>query len=351
MINITQCSESKIGELDNDRIVFGTLHTDHMVICDYENNQWLTPEIVPLTNWSIPPGAAVFHYGQAIFEGLKCYRDENDNIWLFRPKENEKRFNISAQRMKMPKFPDGLFINLILELLKIDSQWVPKGVGKSLYIRPFMVATDNGFAVIPAKKFRFSIICAPAGTYYAKPLKVKIEQKFSRSASGGVGYAKTAGNYSASFYPMAVALKEGFDQIIWTDSSSHSKIEEAGIMNVFFRIKDKLVTAPTSDTILDGVTRKSIIVLAENNGIQVEVRSITLDELVQAYRDRHLLEAFGCGTAAVVSPIASFDLNGTLYELPKLEEEEQYGAILKKQLLDIQHNITPDPFEWRMKVE
>ena len=351
MIKITQCSESRIEELDNDRIAFGELYTDHMVICDYKNNQWLTPGIIPLTDWAIPPGAAVFHYGQAIFEGLKCYRDENDDIWLFRPKDNERRFNISAQRMQMPKLPDGLFVNLILELLKIDSQWVPKGIGKSLYIRPFMIATHNRLGVIPAKEFRFCIICAPAGTYYTKPLKVKIEQKFSRSASGGIGYAKTAGNYAASFYPMTLALKEGFDQIIWTDSSSHSKIEEAGIMNIFFRIKDKLVTAPTSDTILDGVTRKSIIVLAESNGIEVEIRAITLEELTQTYRYGNLLEAFGCGTAAVVSPIKSIDLNGTLYELPKLEEKDQYRIKIKNQLLDIQYNIAHDPFGWRMKVE
>ena len=351
MINITRSPKSRIRELDNDNIVFGVLYTDHMAVCDFKNDQWQTPKIVPLANWSMPPGAAVFHYGQAIFEGLKCYRDEDEDIWLFRPKDNQERFNRSAVRMHMPKLPEGLFLDLILELLRLDHQWVPKGFGKSLYIRPFMIATHNRLKASSAEEFRFSVICSPVGPYYENPLKVKIEQKYSRAASGGIGYAKAAGNYAASFYPMNIAFKEGFDQIIWTDSSSHSKIEEAGTMNIFFRIKDRLVTAPTSETILDGITRKSIMKLAESNGIKVEVRPLTLDKLIQAHRDGCLLEAFGCGTAAAVSPIKSFDLNGTLYQLPELDKADQYGTKIKKQLLDIQYNIVDDPFGWRMKVE
>ena len=350
-MNITQSSETRIGELDNENIVFGVLYTDHMAICDFKNGQWQTPEIIPFANWSMPPGAAVFHYGQAIFEGLKCYRDDNEDIWLFRPKDNEKRFNISAHRMHMPELPDGLFLKLIVELLKLDSQWVPRGLGKSLYIRPFMVATHNRLKAASAEEFRFSVICSPVGPYYGKPLKVKIAQKFSRAASGGVGYAKAAGNYAASFYPMDIALKEGFDQVIWTDSSTHSEIEEAGTMNIFFRIKDRLITVPIGETILDGITRKSIIELVESNGIKVEIKPVTLDDLMQTHREGNLLEAFGCGTAAAVSPIKSFDLNGTLYELPKLKDEDQYGTKIKKQLLDIQYNIALDPFGWRMKVE
>ena len=351
MINITKCSESRIRELDNDNIDFGVVYTDHMAICDYKSNQWLAPDIVPLVNWSMPPGSAVFHYGQAIFEGMKAYRDENEGIWLFRPKDNEKRFNISAHRMGMPELPEGLFVNLVLELIKLDSHWVPRGIGKSLYIRPFMIATHNRLKASPAKEYRFSVICSPAGAYYEKPLKVKIAQKFSRAASGGTGYAKAAGNYAADFYPLNLAYKEGFDQIIWTDASSHSKIEEAGTMNVFFRIKDGLITSPTSDTILDGITRKSIIELAKSKDIKVEIRSIVLEELLHAHQNGRLLEIFGCGTATAISPIKSFGLNGTLYELPKLEEADRYSTKIKEQLLGIQYNIVPDPFGWRMKVK
>ena len=261
-IDIKLASVSKIKDVDFETLSFGNVFTDHMLVCDYENGVWKKPSIEPYAPFMIDPSAKVFHYGQAIFEGMKAYKDEQDDVWLFRPDQNYERFNKSAVRMAMPEVPEDVFMGGLKQLLEIEKDWVKKGKGSSLYIRPFMIATGKGVVAAPAVFYRFMIILSPAKSYYSGEVKVLIAEHFSRAANGGIGAAKAAGNYSAQFYPTKLANEKGYQQIIWTDDATHTKLEEAGTMNVFFRINDTLYTAPTSERILDGVTRKSLIDLA-----------------------------------------------------------------------------------------
>ncbi|MEH0007617.1 MAG: branched-chain amino acid aminotransferase [Flavobacteriales bacterium] len=348
-MKVTQTRRSRIAELDEDDIQFGRLFSDHMLVCDHVNGAWQPPEIKPYGNWQMAPASSVFHYGQAVFEGLKAYRDANDSIFLFRPGENAARLNRSAVRLQMPVLPSEIFMEGLKTLLKLDSDWVPHRFGHSLYIRPFVIATQAQLRVNPSESYRFCVICSPAGAYYEKPLKVIIAQKYSRAASGGTGYIKAAGNYAGALYPTALAVQAGYDQVIWTDADSHTYVEEAGTMNVFFRLGDTLVTPPIDDRILDGVTRRSIIELTEREGIAVEQRRLAVDEIAAAHREGRLREAFGCGTAAVVSTISTLHCNGSDIHLPDLGDES-YGARMKAKILDIQYNRAADPFGWRVKV-
>ena len=257
-MKIKEIETSRINKVDFTNLEFGAVFTDHMFSCDYINGEWVNPEIIPYQPISVSPASRVFHYGQACFEGMKAYKDTNNKIWLFRPDENYKRIIKSSLRLAMPEFPENLFFEGLNNLLKLDSDWIKPGLGNSLYIRPFIFATEGSINATEANQYKFMIICAPASSYYSGEVRVKIEKSFSRAAKGGVGYAKAAGNYAAQFYPTTLAKNEGFQQIIWTDSSNHEYIEEAGTMNLFFRIGNKLITAPTSDSILDGVTRKKV---------------------------------------------------------------------------------------------
>lgn len=348
-IDIVRASASKINAVDFENLTFGNIFTDHMLICDFRNGAWEKPIIKPYEPFLIDPSAKVFHYGQAIFEGMKAYKDENDSVWLFRPDENHKRFNHSAKRLAMPEVPEDIFINGLHEILKIEKDWVKKGKGNSLYIRPFMIAIGTGVIAQPSTQYRFMIILSPARSYYSGEVKVIIAEHYSRAANGGIGAAKAAGNYSAQFYPTKLANEKGFQQIIWTDDATHTKLEEAGTMNLFFRIKDTLYTAPTSERILDGVTRKSLIDLAKREGINVEVRSVLVSELIEASKDGSLMEIFGAGTAAVVNPIVGFSYQNTYYELPKLDNS--YALLLKEKLTNIQYKIDEDTFGWTVKVK
>lgn len=347
-LEIKKAASSRIDEVDFENLTFGNVFTDHMLVCDYVDGKWQNPVIEPYGNISISPGARVFHYGQAIFEGMKAYRDENDEIWLFRPEENHQRFNKSSVRLAIPEVPREIFMEGLLELLKLDKKWVPKGYGNSLYIRPFVFGDQVGVSAAPSAKYKFMILLCPVKAYYTGEVKVLVAEKYSRAANGGVGAAKAAGNYGAQFYPTNLAKEKGFQQIIWTDDCSHQYLEEAGTMNVFFRINDTLITAPTSDRILDGVTRKSVIALAEHYGIPIEVRKITVTELLEAAKNNSLKEIFGAGTAAVISPVAGFGYQEDYYDLPELDDS--YAKKMKKYLLDIQYNLAPDPFNWRMKL-
>lgn len=348
-IDIVRASTSKIDAVDFENLTFGNIFTDHMLICDFRNGAWEKPIIKPYEPFLIDPSAKVFHYGQAIFEGMKAYKDENDSVWLFRPDENHKRFNHSAKRLAMPEVPEDIFINGLHEILKIEKDWVKKGKGNSLYIRPFMIAIGTGVIAQPSTQYRFMIILSPARSYYSGEVKVIIAEHYSRAANGGIGAAKAAGNYSAQFYPTKLANEKGFQQIIWTDDATHTKLEEAGTMNLFFRIKDTLYTAPTSERILDGVTRKSLIDLAKREEINVEVRSVLVSELIEASKDGSLMEIFGAGTAAVVNPIVGFSYQNTYYELPKLNNS--YALLLKEKLTNIQYKIDEDTFGWTVKVK
>jgi branched-chain amino acid aminotransferase len=293
------------------------------------------------------PSAKVFHYGQAVFEGMKAFKDENDEVWLFRPDQNFERINKSSKRMAIPEFPKDHFFESLKTLLELDKDWVKKGEGNSLYLRPFVIATENGVSASESDEYRFMIITCPAQAYYNKPIKVIFAQEYSRAADGGVGYAKAAGNYGAQFYPTKLAKAKGLDQIIWTDASSHEYLEEAGTMNIFFRVGDKLLTSPTNDRILDGVTRKSIIQLAKDNGVEVVVEKVSVKEIVNAAKNGELKEIFGAGTAATVVRVDGFEYDGEYYDLPTIDEP--YGTFFKKSLQDIQYNKVEDPHGWTMK--
>lgn len=347
-INYTKAAASKIGSVDFENLTFGNIFTDHMLVCDYKDGKWGVPHITPYEPFMIDPSAKVFHYGQAIFEGMKAYKDEHDDVWLFRPRENYERFNKSAVRLAMPEIPEDIFIDGMKKLIELDKEWVKKGKGNALYIRPFMIASGSGVIAAPSTQYKFMIILSPAKSYYSGEVKVIIAEHYSRAANGGIGAAKAAGNYSAQFYPTRLANEQGFQQIIWTDDATHTRLEEAGTMNVFFRINDTLYTAPTSERILDGVTRKSILEMAERENIDVEVRPVLVSELVEAAKDGSLKEIFGAGTAAVINPIVGFSYQGDYYELPVLESS--MALEIKEKLTNIQYKLAEDTFGWTEKI-
>ena len=348
-ITIEKVLTSKISEVDFNNLPFGLITTDHMFVCDYENGKWQQPAIIPYQNISLDPSARIFHYGQSVFEGLKAYKDTDDNIWLFRPDENQKRINISAKRMAIPEFPEDYFMEGLKLLLQLEKNWIPKTEGSSLYIRPFVFATGKGFHASPSDSYKFIIAFSPSGAYFSGNVKVLIEEKYSRSANGGVGFAKAGGNYGGQFYPTQLAKEKGYQQVIWTDDNTHEYLEEAGAMNVFVRIGDTLITSPVSDRILDGITRKSILEIANHEGIKTEVRKISVKEILEASHNGTLKEMFGAGTAAVISPIAGFGYRDADYELPVLENS--YAQLLKKRVTDIQYNRAEDIFGWRVLVK
>jgi len=349
VINIQQITNSKINDVDFDNLAFGKIFTDHMFICRYYDNQWQTPEIKPYQPLTMDPSASVFHYGQAVFEGMKAYKDSKGGTWLFRPDENYNRINRSAHRLQIPEFPKEYFFEGLKKLLLLDNKWIQPGEGNSLYIRPFVFASQASVQASASSEYIFMIICAPVKTYYSGgEINVLIAEEYSRAANGGVGFAKAAGNYAAQFYPTSEALKQGFQQIIWTDAERHEYLEEAGTMNVFFKINNTLVTAPTNDRILDGVTRKSIIAIAKSQGIPVEERPVKVSELVEAHQNGNIQEVFGTGTAVVVLPINSFSYKGKTYKLP---EGNNLAHSLKETLVGIQYNTLEDPYNWTVAVQ
>ncbi len=347
-MKIEKIKESRINTVDFKNLDFGGVFTDHMYSCDFIDGKWINSEITPYKPITVSPASRVFHYGQACFEGMKAFKDNNDKTWLFRPIDNYERIIKSSKRLAMPEFPKDLFFNALHNLLKIDADWIKPGFGNSLYIRPFIFASEGSINATEAKEYKFMIICAPASSYYSGEVRVKIEKSFSRAAKGGIGYAKAAGNYAAQFYPTILAKNEGYQQIIWTDSSTHEYIEEAGTMNLFFRIGNKLITAPTSDSILDGITRKSLIQIAKDENIDVEIRPLLVSELIDAANNGSLFEIFGSGTAVVVLPILGFGYENNKYELPI--KENSWANLLKNKLNNIQYNISKDPYGWTIEV-
>jgi len=348
-IKITKNTNSNFQNVDLDNLTFGTVYTDHMFFCDFKNGEWQQPEITPYQPMQMAPSSRVFHYGQAAFEGMKAYKDTNNEVWLFRPEENWKRICFSSNRLAMPEVPKEIFMNGLETLIEMDKKWVVPGKGNALYIRPFIFATEEGVSAAPADEYRFMIICTPVQAYYKNAdVKVKISDYFSRAANGGVGATKAAGNYAASFYPALKAKEEGYQQVVWTNST-HEYIEEAGTMNVFFRIGDTLLTAPTDDRILAGITRKSLLQLAEDKGLKAEVRKVSVKEVVAAAENGTLLEVFGSGTAAVIVPITGIGYKDKHWDLPKLENS--YAMLLKNSLLDIQYNTVEDQHNWTLKIK
>jgi branched-chain amino acid aminotransferase len=347
-IRVQKTTKTSINEIDFENIVFGKDFSDHMFECDFTDGSWQNPVIRPYGDLTISPAAKVFHYGQAVFEGMKAFKDHNGKVFLFRPDQNHARINKSSVRMAIPEFPKELFFEALHKLLELDKAWVKPGVGNSLYIRPFVIATQVGVAASPSDRYKFMILSSPVNAYYSGDVKVQIAEHYSSSSNGGVGAAKAAGINGAQFYPTNFAREQGFQQVIRTDSNEHKYLEEAGTMNVFFRINDTLITAPISDRILDGVTRKSLIKLAERDGVKVEVRPIEVSELIEAAKNGSLKEIFGTGTAAVVSPVSSFGYKGEIFDLPPTSGG--YSAKFKKELTDIQYNRSEEPFGWRYEI-
>ena len=348
-MKITKTIQSKIENTDFDNLSFGKCFSDHMFSISYKNNKWQNPEILPYGPLSLNPGTHVFHYGQAIFEGMKAYKNEQGETLLFRPHENIKRLNRSADRMCMPRIDDDIFMQGLRTLLEIDKNWIPNSDSMSLYIRPFMIADSEFIRATPASEFKFIIITSPTSTYYSGKTNLKIEQKYARSVVGGTGFAKAAGNYAAAFAPTKKAQNEGFTQIIWTDAISHEYIEECGTMNIMFRIDDKIITPKLSDSILGGITRDSIITIAKQKGIMVEERRISVSEIIEKYNNGRIKEAFGVGTAVTLNPIDSITFKDKVIDI-KVLEQDSFATILKKELLDIQYGKIEDINGWTFKV-
>ncbi len=348
-IKITHVKESRINQLDPQNIVFGSLFTDHMLIADCVNGIWQTPEIIPFGEIGFNPALASLHYGQSIFEGMKAFKDDEGGVRMFRPLENFKRFNISAERMCMAQVPEDIFIGGLEELLRLDAAWVPQGEDNSLYLRPFMFASDVYLGVRPSLNYRFMIIMSPAGKYYSGAPKVKVETEFIRAAEGGVGYAKCAGNYAASLYPAKLAQQQGYTQLLWTDAKEHKYFEESGTMNAFFVKDGKLITPATSSTILKGITRDTLIQIAGSLGIVVEERKVSVVEIIEGIKDGSVTEAFGAGTAVVVSPFSAIGFEGTDYQLPEITTDS-ISSKLKNALNDIRTGKVEDSFGWVWKV-
>ena len=322
---------SRLAQVDFDHLEFGKIFSDHMLVVDYHNGEWQEPQIVPYGDMAVSPANSALHYGQSIFEGMKAYHQASGGTALFRPLDNWARLNTSAERMCMPSIPEELFMQGLRELIKLDADWVPSFPGGALYIRPYMFATDGFIGVRPSESYRFMIFTCPVGLYYNKPLRVRFEQQYVRSAEGGAGYAKAAGNYGGAMYPTMLAQQEGYHQLIWTDATEHNYVEESGTMNAIFVIDGRVVTPALSTSILDGVTRRSVLQLARDMGLTVEERKVSSHEVMEALAAGKLEEAFGAGTAATIAPIATIGYQGHDYDLPTVGPEafsKRVGAAL-----------------------
>ncbi len=346
---IERVEVSALQTLKLENLPFGKYFTDHMLVADYSAGEWRDVRIEPYRSFDIHPSMSALHYGQAIFEGIKAFRTSDGGVAIFRPSENLKRFNRSAARMEMPEVPAELFLEGMRELIRLDQAWVPDFPEHSLYIRPFMFATDHYLGVRPSETYRFMIILCPSGPFFMEPQRIFVERHYVRAVEGGVGYAKTAGNYGASMHAAAEARKLGYDQVLWTDPVEHRWVQEIGMMNVFFRIGDKVVT-PGLDagTILHGVTRDSLISLLKEWGWTVEERAISLDELHEAYDAGQLKEVFGSGTAASVSMIRElgFEDRSMVFDPASFE----LANALRKGLSDIREGRVADTHGWLMRV-
>ena len=344
-IETHRVQKSRLTETDFTNLGFGKVFSDHMFFCDYKNGAWQTPQIVPYQNLSLSPATNFIHSGQSIFEGLKAFQCEDGKVRVFRPEANAKRLNKSAERLCMPTIPEEIFLEGLKELLKIDQKWIPTAEGSSMYIRPFMFSLDEEIRVKASDTYKFMIIISPSGKYYSAPVKVLVERHYVRAAKGGLGAAKTSANYAASLYPARLAQQKGYDQLIWTDGTEHQYIEEAGTMNFMFVINNTLITPSLSDSILAGITRDSIITLAKEWGMKVEERKVSVDEVLAAVENGTLQEAFGAGTAAVISPIIVISDKGKDYQLPPVENRP-FSQKVAEELRQIKLGLKADAHNW-----
>ena len=347
-MQITQVKQSRIKTVNFSNLPFGTVFSDHMFICKFKEGKWNDPKIIPYGPIPMNPGSKVLHYGQSIFEGMKAFKNSNNELLLFRKNDNFKRLNKSAIRLSIPQIPEDLFMDGLEKLLSLDSKWCKNDDGYSLYIRPFVYASEDGVKASSAKEFTFIIITSPSTKYYSGEINLLVEENYARASKGGVGFAKAAGNYAASFYPTRQANLRGFQQVVWTDAVDHKYIEECGTMNIWFRIRDKLITPSLSDSILDGITRKSIITLAKDMGIIVEEKKILMSELIEAYRLNDLKEVFGSGTAVAISPISSITFRDQKMNFKS--SNDNFSYVLKQKLQKIQKGEDKDIHSWITKI-
>ena len=338
-------SQSRLAATNLENLPFGRVFTDHMLEATYEGGQWTKVEIKPYQPLLLSPSVAALHYGQAIFEGIKAYKNKEGKPFVFRPIDNFKRFNQSARRMNMPEVPEQIFMDGMSKLIGIDAGWIPSQADHSLYIRPFMFSTDEMIGVKPSDTYKFMILLSPTGPYYAAPMRIYVEENYTRAAPGGIGFAKAAGNYGAVLLPSEEARKKGYDQVLWTDVFEHKYVQEIGTMNVFFVVGDKILTPDlSSGTILAGVTRDSAITVFRDLGYSVEERPVSIDELIVAYQSGQLKEVFGTGTAATISKIKELRYKDFVMEFDT--DSWTVAPSLKTRLEAIRAGELPDTHHW-----
>ncbi len=348
-INITKVERSKLNDINLENIPFGKYFTDHMLEVDYEDGEWKNAEIKPYQPLLLDPSLAAIHYGQSIFEGIKAYKNADGEAFIFRPLDNFKRFNQSAERMQMPQVPEELFMEGMRMLIALDKNWIPRQEDHSLYIRPFMFSSDHMIGVRPSEKYKFMIILSPTGPYYNMPMRIYVEEHYVRAVPGGVGYAKAAGNYGAAMYATAEAKKKGYDQVLWTDAFEHKYVQECGTMNVFFIIDNKAITpALDTGTILAGVTRDSVITVLKDMGLEVEERPLNIDEIIEAHKTGRLKEVFGTGTAATISLIKELRYKDYVMEFDV--DSWKTAPSVKNRLNAIRYGKEPDTHGWMQKI-
>jgi len=348
-IKVTPTQHSKISTVDWENLPFGKVFADHMLVMDYRDGAWQDAEIMEFGNFSFHPANSAIHYGQSIFEGMKANKSASGDILIFRPEMNAKRFIESSERMCMPVIPEALFVECVRKLAEVDSNWIPNKPGYALYIRPFMFATDEFVGIRPSETYKFIIFTCPVGSYYSEPVSVKIEEHYTRAAEGGVGRAKTSGNYGASMFPAKQGQMKGFHQLLWTDAKTHEYIEESGTMNIMLVINGKLITpSEDSDTILRGITKRSVIEVAQLWGMEVEERKVSIKELIEAIKDGSLTEAFGAGTAATIAHIAKIGYRDEIFVLPPVEGRE-FSNKVGKFMDAIKSGEAEDTMGWILK--
>ena len=341
-LTVERATASRLGEIDFDHLAFGQVFADHMVEIDYRDGAWQTPRIRPYGPLTLMPSNTALHYGQAIFEGMKATQHADGRAVLFRPELHARRLNRSAARLAMPELPEGLFLAALHRLVELDRGWIPPKEGSSLYIRPFMFACDNTVGVKPASHYKFMIITCPVGPYYAHPVRLLAQREYIRAAEGGVGMAKAAGNYAAAMLPSMLAQAQGYDQVLWLDAHERRYVQEVGTMNIFFVIDGRVITPSTErGTILEGITRRTILSYLERVGTPAEVRRVSIDEIAAAHASGRLEEAFGSGTAAVVSLVESITYDGQEMRLPPIGPGH-YSTRIKDYIEGVRSGRLPD---------
>ena len=342
-IKITPVQESQVSNVAINTIPMGHVFTDHMFICEYQNGEWVNPRIEPLALIPTHPAAMALHYGQAIFEGMKATLGKDNTPLLFRPLENAKRLNLSADRMGMPLFPEELFVEAVKKLVAVEKNWIPSHEGTALYLRPFMYADEAFIGMRAATSFKFIVMASPAGPFFSKPIKLYAETQYIRAANGGTGEAKAAGNYAAAIRPTEIAKAKGYDQVLWLDAKEHEYIQEVGTMNIFFKIDGKFITPNLGGSVLAGITRLSVIELLRDKGFEVTERPISMTELIEASKNNTLEEAFGAGTAVGIAMIEEIGFKDFNIKFPK---ENPVSVAVNETLNAIKTQKIEDKFGW-----